>query len=403
MTIFLFSTYSVTKEMDVMELIINKEIMNVQASVIREMKSLADTYEDVIDFTLGEPHLYHQTYEVIKDTLMKRLSIDSLGYANYYGVLELREAISTYCREEFNQVYNPKSEILVTTGVSESISAVLKTILNPGDEVIVFNPSFTLYSSNIKMYGGKVVVYDIIENQMKVDKKVLSSLISNQTKAIIINSPCNPTGQLLSADDLDSIYDCIKDKPIFILSDEIYRELVFDQPDYHSISDYNDLRERLFIMNGFPKSLALTGWRVGYVMGPATYIKRVSIVHQNMVASISTVSQYAAIEAMKHPEITENLCEVYRQNRDYAYETLKPYFKNIIRPDGAFYMYLDVSNYQMSSETFALMLLREQRVALVPGIAFENKDSGYVRLSYCCNFEVLKKGINRILNFGKIL
>ena len=253
------------------------------------------------------------------------------------------------------------------------------------------------------MYGGVVVVYDMIEHEMKIDKEILSSLISTKTKAIIINSPCNPTGKVLSTDDLNSIYDCIKDKPIFILSDEIYRELVFDQKDYFSLSKYEDLRERLFIMNGFSKSLAMTGWRVGYVLGPSLYIKQVSTVHQNMVASISTVSQYAAIEAMKHPEITESIRLTYRKNRDYAYETLKPYFKTIIHPDGAFYLYLNVSNYKMSSENFAMKLLREQRVALVPGIAFENKDSDYVRLSYCCNFEVLKEGINRILNFGKIL
>lgn len=403
MTIFSFITYSVKKEMSGMKLTINKDLEVVRPSIIREMKNLADSYEDVVDFTLGEPHLFHQTYELIKEDLMRRLSSDSLGYANHYGIVELREVISDYCKEQFNQVYDARNEILVTTGVSESISAVLKTILEEGDEVIMFNPSFSLYGSNVEMYGGKVVAYDMIANDMKINKDVLLSLISDKTKAMIINSPCNPTGQLLCENDLKNIYECIIDKPIFILSDEIYRELVFDQLAYHSISEYQDLRNRLFVMNGFSKSLAMTGWRVGYVMGPEQYIRLVAIVHQNFVASISTISQYAAIEALKHPEITDSIRSYYQHNRDYVYEQLSPYFRQIIRPDGAFYLYIDVSCYNESSQDFAMQLLREQKVALVPGIAFENETSSYVRLSYCCDFEQLKKGVCRIQKLGKIL
>ena len=386
-----------------MKLTINKDLEVVRPSIIREMKNLADSYEDVVDFTLGEPHLFHQTYELMKEDLMKRLSRDSLGYANHYGIIELREVISDYCKEQFNQVYDARNEILVTTGVSESISAVLKTILEEGDEVIIFNPSFSLYGSNVEMYGGKVVAYDMIANDMKINKDVLLSLISDKTKAMIINSPCNPTGQLFCKNDLKNIYECIIDKPIFILSDEIYRELVFDQLAYHSISEYQDLRNRLFVMNGFSKSLAMTGWRVGYVMGPEQYIKLVAIVHQNFVASISTISQYAAIEALKHPEITDSIRSYYQRNRDYVYEQLSPYFRKIIKPDGAFYLYIDVSCYNESSHGFAMQLLREQKVALVPGVAFENETSSYVRLSYCCDFEQLKEGVYRIQNFGKIL
>ena len=403
MTIFSLVTYSVKKEMSGMKLSINRDLEVVRPSIIREMKNLADSYEDVIDFTLGEPHLFHQTYELIKEDLMKRLSRDSLGYANHYGIVELREVISDYCKEHFNQVYDARNEILVTTGVSESISAVLKTILEVGDEVIIFNPSFSLYGSNVEMYGGKVVVYDMIANNMQINKDILLSLISDKTKAIIINSPCNPTGQLFCESDLKNIYECIMDKPIFILSDEIYRELVFNQLSYHSISEYQDLRNRLFVMNGFSKSLAMTGWRVGYVMGPEQYIKLVAIVHQNFVASISTISQYAAIEALKHPEITDNIRSYYQRNRDYVYEQLSPYFRNIIKPDGAFYLYIDVSCYDESSQAFSMQLLRKQKVALVPGVAFENEPSSYVRLSYCCDFDQLKEGVRRIQNFGKIL
>ena len=376
----------------------NQLLNTIHPSMIREMKGLADLYEDVIDFTLGEPHLFHETYHMIEEDLHKRLQKDSLGYANFIGVPKLKEMLLTYCKERFQQEYQ-EDEIIITNGVSESISAILKMVLEQGDEVIIFNPSFVLYHSNIQMNGGIVVEYDMLSTDMKVHKETLMNLITNKTKAIILNSPCNPTGKMMSEEDLACIYDCIKDKPIFILSDEIYRELIFDNQNYPSISKYLDLRPRLFIMNGLSKSFAMTGWRIGYVMGPRDYIKIISIVHQNMVSCISTISQYAAIEALQHPQIVESIRDYYRKNRDYAYEALTPYFKNIIKPEGAFYLYIDVSNYKKTSYDFSMKLLQEAKVAIVPGIAFEKNDSGYVRISYCCDYEVLKEGITRIENF----
>ena len=385
-----------------MKMRVNKRLNTVHPSIIREMKNLADSYDDVVDFTLGEPHLFHETYELIRKGLHRRLLKDSLGYANFFGVPELKEALLAYCKEKFHQEYT-MDEMIITNGVSESISAVLKVILEEGDEVIVFNPSFVLYQSNTEMNGGTVVSYDMLSTSMRIEKEKLLSLITDKTKAIILNSPCNPTGKLMTESDLACIYECIKDRPIFVISDEIYRELLFDNQEYPSISQYHDLRNRLFVMNGLSKSFAMTGWRVGYVMGPRHYMKLVGLVHHNMVASVSTVSQYGAIEALKHPEILDNIRSYYKRNRDYAYENLKPYFKNIVRPDGAFYLYLDASEYGLSSKEFAIKLLENEKVALVPGIAFEVEDSGYVRLSYCCDYNVLKEGIRRIQNFRNIL
>ena len=188
-----------------------------------------------------------------------------------------------------------------------------------------------------------------------------------------------------------------------MISDEIYREIVFDGVECPSLSDYQDLRDRMFILNGVSKSFAMTGWRIGYVLGPKEYIQIVAVVHQNFVASASTISQYATLEALKHPELTKNICSLYERNRNYVYEQLKPYFKQVVLPEGAFYLYLDASNYGLSSYEFAIELLKEQRVAVVPSVAFEAQDSGYVRLSYCCDFEVLKEGIARIQNFRKSL
>lgn len=376
----------------------NKLLNTIHPSMIREMKGLADLYEDVIDFTLGEPHLFHETYQLIHEDLHKRLLKDSLGYANFLGMPKLKEMLLTYCKQRFNQTYE-EDEIVITNGVSEGISAVLKMILEQGDEVIIFNPAFVLYQSNIQMNGGIVVEYDLLSTHMKVDKEKLMSLMTDKTKAIILNSPCNPTGKMMSDEDLACIYDCIKDKPIFIISDEIYRELIFDYQNYPSISQYLDLRSRLFILNGLSKSFAMTGWRVGYVLGPRDYMKIIGVVHQNMVSCISTISQYAAIEALQHPEIVEKIRRYYRKNRDYAYEALSPYFKNIIKPEGAFYLYIDISNFQKTSYDFSMKLLKDAKVAIVPGIAFEKHDSGYVRMSYCCDYEVLREGVRRIQTY----
>lgn len=386
-----------------MKIKINEKTGLVKPSIIRQMKALADTYENVIDFTLGEPHIAHHTYEVIKDSLNQRMMQNHIGYSNHYGVMELRETIIQYCKEHYNQVYDVNSEIIITTGVSESISAVLKTILEEDDEVIIFSPAFSLYNSNIEIYGGKAIIYDMIANDMRVIKEELIKLITPKTKAILVNSPCNPTGKVFSKEENQVIYECIKDHPIFVISDEIYREIVFDGIECPSLSDYKDLRNRMFILNGVSKSFAMTGWRIGYVLGPKEYMPTIAVVHQNFVASASTISQYAALEALKHPELTTNIHSLYQHNRNYVYEQLKPYFNQVVKPEGAFYLYLDVSNYGLGSYEFALELLKEQHVAVVPSVAFEQTDSGYVRLSYCCDFEILQEGVQRIQNFRKSL
>ena len=386
-----------------MKLKINGKINQVKPSMIRQMKALADTYEDVIDFTLGEPHVFHQTYLTIKDGLHQRIMENSIGYSNHYGVKELRKAIIDYCKERYNQIYDENTEIIITSGVSESISAVLKTILEEDDEVIIFSPAFSLYKSNVEMYGGKVVIYDMIANDMIIKQEELSQLITHKTKAIIINSPCNPTGKVFSKEENQIIYECIKDYSIFVITDEIYREITFDRIECSSLSDYKDLRNRLFILNGVSKSFAMTGWRIGYVLGPREYIEIIANVHQNFVASSSTISQYAVLEALKHPELTKYIRKLYQFNRDYVYEQLKPYFKHVILPEGAFYLYLDASNVSLSSKEFAMKLLNDTQVATVPSVAFESYDSGYIRLSYCCDFEVLKEGVERIKKFIKSL
>ena len=386
-----------------MKIKINEKANLVKPSIIRQMKALADTYENVVDFTLGEPHVSHRTYEVIKESFNEQIIQNHIGYSNHYGVMELRESITQYCKEHYHQVYDASCEIIITTGVSESISAVLKTILEEDDEVILFSPAFSLYNTNIEMYGGKPVLYDMVQNEMKINKEKLSELITSKTKAILINSPCNPTGKVFSKEENQIIYECIKDYPIFVISDEIYREIVFDGVECPSLSEYEDLRDRLFILNGFSKSFAMTGWRLGYVLGPKEYMPTIAVVHQNFVASASTISQYAALEALKHPELTLSIHELYQANRNYVYEQLKPYFNHVVKPEGAFYLYLDVSNYGLTSSEFAIELLKEQRVAVVPSLAFEATDSGYVRLSYCCDFNVLEEGVRRIQNFRKSL
>ncbi|MGL4372840.1 MAG: pyridoxal phosphate-dependent aminotransferase, partial [Turicibacter sp.] len=337
----------------------------------------------------------------IHENLHQRLATEHIGYSNHYGLLELRIAIATHCKNNYQQDYDPQSELIITTGCSESISAVMGTLINKGDEVLIFEPAFSLYKSIVEMYGGTVITYNMHQNHGKINREKLDALLTPKVKAMIVNSPNNPSGQVLTENDIETIYTCVKDKKIFMVTDEIYRDLIFDDISYHSFSKFESIKNRLFILNGVSKSFAMTGWRVGYVLGPKEYMKTVAIVHQNLVASTSTISQYAAIEALKHPEITKHIKETYELNRNYVYEQLKPYFEEIIYPQGAFYLYLNVSIYHQSSMAFAMALLENQKVALVPCLAFENEDYGYVRLSYCCELNVLKEGVIRIQNFVK--
>ncbi|HAX73998.1 MAG TPA: pyridoxal phosphate-dependent aminotransferase, partial [Firmicutes bacterium] len=357
----------------------------------------------VIDFTLGEPHLSHETYSVIKESLEKRMLSQHIGYSNFYGVMELRENVANFCSQQYQQNYDPENEMIITTGCSESLSAVLMSLINPFDEVIILEPAFSLYQSIVTLCGGTVVTYNLHQTNMRLHASKLNELISPKTKGIIINSPNNPSGHVLSEEDLSVIYECVKDKSIFVISDEVYRDLVFDNNKYVSISAFDSLRDQLFIINGFSKTFAMTGWRVGYVLGPKQYMKKIGIVHQNLVACTSTISQYACIEALKNTQLTTIMVQYYKRNRDYVYEQLKPYVEDIIYPQGAFYLYFKPLNNQQSSLEYCKKLLLDKKVALVPSLAFESEDSGYVRLSYCCDFETLKEGIIRIQKFQKII
>ncbi len=379
---------------------LNNRLNNISPSLIRELKEKANQFEDVIDFTLGEPHLYHVTYDIIKNGLDKKMESESLGYPNFLGVLELKKAVSNYCKIQYQQAYNSETEVLITSGCSEGLRAVLETILNEKDEAIVFEPAFSLYQSMTKLCGGVVVTYNLHETDFKIEEDMLLKCISDKTKVILLNSPHNPSGHVFKEEDMSVLKKVIKEKQLFVIVDEIYRDLIYNDKTFASLSDDVSLRDQLFIVNGFSKSFAMTGWRVGYVLGPSVYMKSVGIVHQNLVSCGSVVSQYAAIEAMKHPEITHLLKEYYKENKNLVIKELSEYFEEFIEPEGGFYFYAKVPQTITNSLVYANSLLIKAKVAVVPSVAFQTIDTGYIRISYCCKKEVLMEGLSRIKSYN---
>ncbi len=384
-----------------MKMELNKRLSQVQPSLIRELKGKADELDNIIDFTLGEPHCYHQTYEAIQEQLQNLMKHNSLGYPNFYGIQELKTAVTDHCAKLYQQVYDANEEVLITTGCSEGLRAVLETILNENDEVIIFEPAFSLYSSMIKLCGAKVVSYDLHQTNFKVMKSQLLKCVTAKTKAILFNSPHNPSGHVFTLEDTKVIKDVLVSHELFGIVDEIYRDLVYDDQTFISMSDLNEVRDRLFIINGVSKSYAMTGWRIGYVLGPKEYIKYIGLVHQNLVSCASIVSQYAALAVLPKYELTNKLREYYDQNRQLIYQELKDDFEDVIYPKGGFYLYVKINEYQSSSFDYAMQLLEEGGVAVVPALAFQSYDSGYVRLSYCCERTALEEGIKRIKKYNK--
>ena len=377
-------------------MLLNKRLNSVSSSLIRELKEKANQFDDIIDFTLGEPHLSHLTYSVIKEQLDQQITINSIGYPNFYGLTSLKEAICEYCAINYHQHYESTSEIIVTSGCSEGLRAVLETVLNEGDEVIIFEPAFSLYQSMTTLCGGAVVAYNLHETNLSITEEKLLSCVGPKTKVILLNSPHNPTGHVFNESDLAIIKKVALQNQLFIIVDEIYRELIYDDKPFISLGTDNELRSRLFVINGFSKSHAMTGWRIGYILGPKQYMKQVGIVHQNLVACTCVISQYAALEAIKHNEITQTLKQYYDENRQQLVTKLTPYFEEIITPLGGFYLYAKIPTRCLNSYDYANNLLIEAKVAVVPSVAFQAKDTRYIRISYCCDKDNLLNGISRI-------
>lgn len=380
---------------------LSKLVMEIEPSGIRRFFDVANTMENVISLGVGEPDF--DTPWHIREEGIYSLEKGRTYYTSNAGLLPLREAISTYLSERFDLPYEP-DEILVTVGGSEAIDIGFRAMLDPGDEVIIPEPCFVSYLPCVKMAGGVPVRVSLEEkDEFKLTGKKLEEAITDKTKMVVLPFPNNPTGAVMSAGELQVIADLVKKHDLFVMSDEIYSELSY-QGKHVSIASLPGMAERSVVINGFSKSFAMTGWRLGYAAAPREIITQMTKIHQYVIMSAPTTSQYAAVEALKNGiGDVERMRESYDQRRRFLVKELNEMGLPCFEPYGAFYVFPNISKFGMTSEEFATKLLREQLVAVVPGDAFGQCGEGFLRISYAYSIDNLKRALEKIQKFIDIL
>jgi len=380
-----------------MEQHINPRLNDIQISGIRRFFNMVNQYDDVVSLTIGQPDFY--TPDHIKQAAVNAIQHNRTTYTPNAGILELRKAIEQYVSEKYNLSYQADEEIIVTVGASQAIDATLRTILTPGDEVILPGPVYPGYEPLIKLAGATPVYVDTREQGFKLTAKQLEQSITPKTKAVILPYPSNPTGVSLTESELRGIADVLKKYELFGLADEIYSELVYTGK-HTSIAQFSDVRDHIIVINGISKSHAMTGWRIGFLLAPAWLAKHILKVHQYNVSCPTSISQYAALEALTNgKEDPSFMKEEYKERRDYVMRRLSGMGLDYVVPDGAFYIFPKFPLDGMTSFEKAVQLLEECRLALVPGDAFSTYGEGYMRLSYAYSQDTLKKGLDRLEAF----
>ncbi len=380
---------------------LSKLVTELEPSGIRRFFDVANTMENVISLGVGEPDF--DTPWHIREEGIYSLEKGRTYYTSNAGLLPLREAISTYLSERFELPYGP-DEILVTVGGSEAIDIGFRAMLDPGDEVIIPEPCFVSYLPCVKMAGGVPVRVSLEEkDEFKLTGEKLEEAITEKTKMVVLPFPNNPTGAVMSADELRVIAELVKKHDLFVMSDEIYSELSY-QGKHVSIASLPGMGERTVVINGFSKSFAMTGWRLGYAAAPREIISQMTKIHQYVIMSAPTTSQYAAIEALRNGiGDVERMRESYDQRRRFLVKELNDMGLPCFEPYGAFYVFPNISKFGMTSEEFATKLLRKQRVAVVPGDAFGQCGEGFLRISYAYSIDNLKRALEKIQKFIDIL
>lgn len=380
-----------------MEKFINERVANIEISGIRKFFNLASKYKDVISLTLGQPDF--PTPDHIKEAAKAAIDDNKTVYTPNAGLLPLRQAVSNYFNTKYSLSYHPENEILVTNGASEAIDIALRTILTDGCEVILPVPIYPGYEPLIRLMGAIPVYVDTTINNFKLNAKLIGEKITPKTRCIIIPYPSNPTGCVLDYEDLREIAELLKNEDIFILSDEIYSELVYEGC-HSSISTLPYMREKTIIINGLSKSHSMTGWRIGFTMAPEYITKNMVKVHQYNSTCASSISQYAALEAMENGyEDSTPMREEYIKRRDYAYTRLLQMGLEVTKPKGAFYIFPSIVRTGLKSFEFAKRLLETHNVAVIPGEAFSSYGDNYIRISFACSMEILEKGLDELENF----
>lgn len=380
-----------------MEHLLNKRVKEIQISGIRKFSNRVAEFPDAISLTIGQPDFY--TPEHIKEAGKRAIDQNKTTYTHNAGLIELRNAASGFVQQKYGLVYDPASEVIVTNGASEAIDITFRAILEEGSEVILPGPVYPGYEPIIKLCGAKPVYADTTKNGFKMTADMIRSHITPNTRCVILPYPSNPTGVILDPTTLQEIADLLRDREIFILSDEIYSELIYDG-EHHSIAAQPGLREKTIVINGLSKSHSMTGWRIGFTFAPAYITEQMLKVHQYNATCASTISQYAALEALTAGvDDAEPMKREYQKRRDYVYERLVVMGLEVVKPEGAFYVFPSIAKYQLSSFDFAVRLLEQEKLAVVPGSAFSELGEGFVRISYAYSMEILQQGLDRLERF----
>lgn len=375
------------------------KVVGLKPSGIRKFFDLVSEMDDVISLGVGEPDF--DTPWHIRDEGIYSLEKGRTYYTSNAGLMELREEISSYVKRKYQAEYDPKSEILVTVGGSEAIDLAMRAMLNPGDEVLVPQPSFVAYEPCAVMADGVVKTIDLKEeNEFRLTAQELRDSISDRTKILVLPFPNNPTGAIMTREDLEAIAEVIIENDLIVVSDEIYSELTYYGEPHVSIASLPCMRERTILLNGFSKAFAMTGWRLGYACGPREVIGQMTKLHQFAIMSSPTTSQYAAVEALKNgEEDVLEMREAYNGRRRYLMQAFREMGLKCFEPYGAFYVFPCIKEFGMTSDEFAQKLLEEEKVAVVPGSAFGDCGEGYIRISYAYSLEDLKIALEHIKAF----
>lgn len=377
---------------------LSKVVEDIQPSGIRKFFDIVSEMEDAISLGVGEPDF--DTPWHIRDEGIYSLERGKTFYTSNAGLKELREEISNYLYRKMEVKYDPLKEVLVTVGGSEGIDLAIRAMIDPGDEVLVPEPSYVSYVPCIKLaYGVPVIIELKEENQFRLTKEELFEKITDKTKMLVLPFPNNPTGAIMSRKDLEDIAEVCIEKDIFVLSDEIYSELTYGNK-HVSIVQIPGMKERTVLINGFSKAFAMTGWRLGYATAPAVIMKQMTKIHQFAIMCAPTNSQYAAVEALRNGDKdVEEMRESYDQRRRYLMHAFKEMGLECFEPFGAFYMFPSIKKFGMTSDEFANRLLQEEKVAVVPGTAFGACGEGFLRISYAYSIENLKIALERMADF----
>ena len=374
------------------------KVVALKPSGIRKFFDIVSEMDDAISLGVGEPDF--DTPWHIRDEGIYSLEKGRTFYTSNSGLKELKEEICHYTKRKQGVTYNPANEVLVTVGGSEAIDIGLRAVLNPGDEVLIPQPSYVSYEPCVILAGGVPVIIELQgDNEFRLTAQELENAITEKTKVLVLPFPNNPTGAIMERGDLEAIAEVIRKHDILVMSDEIYAELTYKEK-HVSIVEIEGMQERTILINGFSKAFAMTGWRLGYACGPKAIIEQMTKIHQFAIMCAPTTSQYAAIEALRNGDNdVQEMRTAYNQRRRFLMNAFREMNLECFEPFGAFYVFPCIKEFGMTSEEFASRFLEEEKVAVVPGTAFGDCGEGYLRISYAYSLENLKLAIGKLANF----